>query len=382
MALQTPTTKEISDNIIAQLEASLNQTIPLLPKSFMRVLAKALAAVFITLYKYAGFSFLQMFITTASDQVTTVNGRELVPLTEWGRTVGVGDPVQPVSAQLNVEVTVTSQGGTLGVGSQLVSADNGITYSTLSSVLLDAPTVIVTAIAAEPGVVGNLESGAALSFVSPLAGVARAASVDSQAVTGSDVETTASYRQRILDRFQKPPQGGAYADYEQWAEAPTGTLNAYPYASDCPGQVDVYIESSTEVDGIPTTAQLQESLDSINQSNRRPVNALVQTLPITRTYFDVEVEGLQVDDIATVQSDITTAVEAYFLNREPYIGGLTVPPRTDRITQSGVAGVVDSVVSASGGVFTSAVVLLGAIPTPLYSLGIGEKAKADSVVFT
>ena len=53
MSLSTPTTQEVGDNIIAQLEASLNQSIPLLPKAFVRVLAKALAGVFILLYKFS-----------------------------------------------------------------------------------------------------------------------------------------------------------------------------------------------------------------------------------------------------------------------------------------------------------------------------------------
>jgi len=67
MSLVTPTTKELSDNIIAQLEATLNQTIPLLPRAFNRVLAKALAAVFILLYKYGGFIFLQIFFNCRGD---------------------------------------------------------------------------------------------------------------------------------------------------------------------------------------------------------------------------------------------------------------------------------------------------------------------------
>ena len=50
MALDTPTIAEISANIISQIEASINQTIPLLPKAFTRVLAKVLGAVFIILY--------------------------------------------------------------------------------------------------------------------------------------------------------------------------------------------------------------------------------------------------------------------------------------------------------------------------------------------
>jgi len=92
MPLVTPTLQQISGNILAQLEAALSRDVPLLPKGFSRVLAKALAGVTITLWKYAGFSLLQQFVSTASFEETEVNGTILRPLVEWGRLVGVGDP--------------------------------------------------------------------------------------------------------------------------------------------------------------------------------------------------------------------------------------------------------------------------------------------------
>ena len=120
MPLQTPTTKQINDNIIAQLEASLNQTIPLLPKAFLRVLAKVLAGVFILLYKYGGWNSLQQFVETASFAETEINGRTLNPLLTWGRQVGVGDPAAATQAELIVDIVVENQTGFLPSGSQLV----------------------------------------------------------------------------------------------------------------------------------------------------------------------------------------------------------------------------------------------------------------------
>ena len=397
MSTVTPTTKEISDNIIAQLEASLSQTVPLLPKSFLRVLAKVLAAVFILLYKYGGFIFLQMFVSTASDKPTVINGKTITPLTEWGRLIGVGDPVPATNAELLIDIPVEIQTGTLSAGTQLVNSDNGVTYLTIAIVSLNAPTVQATVIASADqtdgggeGAIGNLDAGAILSFANPLANVARNTTVVSQAITGANAEETEIYRQRVKDRFQKRPQGGAYADYELWGEEVAGIVNVYPYTSDCPGQVDVYVEateaSSGSPDGIPTGAQLQAVLDSIfldlnGLNTRRPANALVNSFPITRTGFDVQIAGLTVDNIAAVQADITTAIEEYFLAKEPFITGLTILPRRDRITRSGVAGVVDDIVSANGGIFTSVFVSLTAVNIEFYGLQIGEKAKAGNVVF-
>ncbi len=396
MALDTPTTKEVNDTIIAQLEASLAQTIPLLPKAFLRVLAKTLAAVFIILYKYAGFIFLQMFVKTASFQETTINGRTVIPLVEWGRLIGVGDPASAASAQLTIDITVTDQVGSLPSGTQLVNAGNGVTYITIGQVLLNAATVQAQVAAAADqsggngsGVIGNLDPGAILSFANPLANVARDTVVASQDVTGANGESEEAYRQRVVDRFQKRPQGGALADYEIWGEEPAGILNIYPYTGN-PGEVNVYAEATPESsgspDGIPTAAQLVEvdnsiQFDQAGLASRRPANAFVNVRPITRVAFDVTIVGLLADDIDQVEADITTAVTEYLFNRDQFIVGLSVLPRKDQITRSALGGVVTDIVEAAGGVFGSVLLSLDGTSIEIYLLQEGEKAKAKSVSF-
>lgn len=397
MALETPTTKEIRDNLIAQIEAELGQVVSLLPKSFIQVMATAIAAVFIVLYKYGGSISLQTFVKHATIDDTLINGLVVSPLKEWGRLIGVGDPAAATNAILLVDVTVTNQTGTLPSGSQLINSTNGVTYLTTTSILLNAPTVQVNIEAVSDqtggggeGAIGNLDPGAIVTFANPLSNVARDTVVDSQTVTGADGEATEAYRQRVIDRFQKTPQGGALADYQLWAEEPAGIVNAFPYTSDCPGQVDVYIEATPEssgsADGIPTAAQLQEALDSIEfddagLASRRPANALANTFPIDRVGFDVRVLGINVPNLADTQAEITTAITEYFLAREPFIIGLSVLPRLDRITRSEVGGIVAQIVSGRGGVFGSAIVTLIGSPIEQFSLGIGEKAKAATVTF-
>lgn len=397
MALTTPTTADVNANIIAQLEAALNQTIPLVPRAFNRVLAKALAAVFIILYKYAGWMFLQVFVQTASISETIVNGKAIRPLIEWGRLIGIGDPVPATQAERVVDITVNNQVGSLPSGTQLIGVNNGVTYITIGSVALNAPSVQATVRAVSDqaggggaGAIGNLDVGESISFANPLANVERNTVVSAEVTAGADAEDTEVYRQRIIDRFQKRPQGGAYADYEQWSEEVAGIVNAYPYTSANPGQVDVYCEatpaSSGDPDGIPTPAQLQDVLDNINLNQaglatRRNANALPNAFGITRTDFSVIVSGLAVENQAQVESNITDAMEEYFFDRAPYILGLTVPPRKDMITSTAVGGIVDDIVSAAGGYFTGVVVKEGAATITQRVLAIGEKSKTTSVTF-
>jgi len=397
MALTTPTTQQVATNIIAQLEAAISQTIPLLPKAFSRVLAKVLAGVFIVLYKYAGFSLLQQFVRFASFEETEVNGVLLRPLVEWGRLIGVGDPNAATQAELTVEVTVLSQVGSLPGGSQLLYAPSGVVYQTTAAVLLDAATISVTARATSDqaggdgsGEVGNLEADQVLQFASPIPNVATNATVTGATVTGAEAETEEAYRARILRRFQRRPQGGAYADYQSWGEDVEGIAAVYPYTGNNPGEVDVYVEAVAGPDGIPTQPQLDDVLDAINndpdeppsptgKANRRPANAAVNVLAITRTGFDVDITGFTAADESAVLDAIELGLDEFLRSRAPFIVGLSTLPRLDRITQGAVAGVIQEIAEANGASVAAVTLLLDGVEIVEYTLARGELAKLGTL---
>jgi uncharacterized phage protein gp47/JayE len=395
--LATPTTTEIAANIVAQLEGSIAQTIPMLPRAFCRVLAKALAGVFVLLWKYSSWSLLQQFVAYASASDTVINGTIVNPLTELGRLFGVGDPIAATRAEHTITVTVKVQTGSLPAQSQLLYANTGVVYTTTAAVALNAATVQVTMRAASDqgggggvGSIGNLEAGDVVSFANPLANVATAATVVSRTVDGADAETPDAYRARVLRRVQQKPQGGAYADYRAWGEELAGVVNIYPYTSATPGEVDVYVEatpaSSGDPDGIPTAGQLDAvaaliEADSSGLASRRPASAAVNVLPITRAVVDVTVTGLDSDDDAATETLIEEALEEYMLTREPFIVGLSVLPRLDRITRAAVSGIVDDAASSVGGSITSVTLGISGSPINAVTLSAGQKAKLGTVTF-
>jgi hypothetical protein len=136
--MSIPKLSDIKDSIISQLSLKLSQTIPLLDKSFTIVQAGALAGQLTQLYKYAGFSFLQLFVKYASTKGTTVNGKTITPLVEWGRLVGAGDPLAAERAELVVDVTVLTQTGSIAAGAQLLFPATGVVYVVKAAVALDA----------------------------------------------------------------------------------------------------------------------------------------------------------------------------------------------------------------------------------------------------
>lgn len=396
MALATPTTKQISDNVIAQLEASLSQTIPLLPRAFLRVIAKVTAGVYVTIYKYAGFSLLQMFVARATFQTTEINGQLIRPLVEWGRLVGVGDPIPATQAELEIDITVLSQVGSLPAGTQLLNTTTGVVYQTTAEVDLDSAIVSVNASASSDqdggdgsGEIGNMVDGQTLQLASAPATVAATATVASTVSAGAEAEEEDAYRARVVRRFQRRAQGGAYSDYQQWGTEVAGVRNVYPYTGS-PGQVDVYVEAVAGPDGIPDSSLLEDVLESIEfdpdespsptgLANRRPANAAINVLAITRTEFDVDITGFESDDESSVLASIEQGVDEYLRAREPFIVGLSSLPRLDRVTQGAVAGVVNEIAEANGASVANVILRRGVDTVLQYTLAHGETAKLGTL---
>lgn len=397
MSLQVPTTEAIALNIVAQLESSLSQTVPLLPKSFIRVLAKVLAGVFVLLWKYAGAMHLNMFIRTASAEETEINGQVLRPLWVLGDQLGEGPPDAATQAVVRLTVTVNLAGteGTIAAGSQLLHPPTGLVFLTTAAATV--PTTVGTIevdaqASAGPddtdgsGVIGNLAEGEELSFARPHPRVATVAVVqDPLVVEAVEEESTEAYRARLLRRSQRPPQGGAYADYRLWAEEPESILRAYPYTGE-PGEVDVYVEAvdSIDEDGIAGPTQIAEALAAIELdedglATRRPATAAVNVYSITRSAFDLQIVGL-LPDSSTTRAAIAAAVDEHLRSREPYVVGLSVPPRTDRVSQIGCAGVVHDIASANGASVNGVILIdINDEQTGGRSLNHGEKAKLGEI---
>lgn len=423
------TATEIKDAIITQLETSLNQTIPLFPKAFNRLLAKILGGVFVLLYQFAGFILLQLFVKTASNKPITVGGITLTPLQLWGELVGIFQKLGQ-QAEHTVDVPVLVQGGTLPSGTRVINPATQRLSVTVGDVALDAATVSATVRDVLVGELGNVDIGETLQFVSPPSDIEKDATVTARTVDGVDKEDTETFRQRILERFAFRPQGGAYADYREWAQEVAGVKRAYPFSGwelgsnhpeDGPtrgcGEVFVFVESEADSDGVPTMLGtggrppdpevggiLQDVFDAIEAdgtglASRRPINDFIRIFPIHaepwtwtgggRTIFNVVVNGLAwVADTDAVQTSIEDALEEYFYSRENFITGLDIPPRRDIITETAVGGVAGQIAAANGGAIGGIEVRIASTPgTPrisdgVYYLSEGERVKIGTVTWS
>jgi len=401
--MTTPTTQQVADDIIAAIAGEIGKQIPILPKSFTRVLAKALSGVYILLWKYANFSLLQYFVEHASWDETEINGRKLRPLVELGLLFGAGYPKAGTNARLAVLFAVDNPDATvLAAGRQMVHPSSGFIYILEDAVTLDSSVKTVNVIAASDpdgnggtGTGGNRQTAQILEWANrPPQVSAQGATVITVVQTAANPETEDAYRSRVRERVRNRPNGGAYVDYRVWATEAAGVVGVYPYTGDIPGTVEVYVEaseaSSGNEDGTPTPAQLDAvralvEADSAGIAARRPVSAFVIVNPISRQPFNVEVTGLDVTsataDATTIESTIKESLSDYFGSLEPFIEGLSRLPKQDRATSAAIAGVVFEAASAFGATVASVEAQIGSGAFTVYQLGKGQKAKLGAVSF-
>jgi uncharacterized phage protein gp47/JayE len=114
----------------------------------------------------------------------------------------------------------------------LVTRSDGVEYTTTADGIWSGSTVTAPIQAvADPtgltGAFGNAPSGTVLTLAASIPGIQAAGATTAAITGGADLETLDSLRTRMLQKYQAPPQGGAIADYLEWAQAVPGVTRAW-----------------------------------------------------------------------------------------------------------------------------------------------------------
>ncbi len=370
MALKEPKTEDIAEQLVANFESAFGQSVPLLPKAFLRVFAKVMAAVIKILYKRSNWQYLQLFPSTASSEA----------LQDWGNRLGVFRS-NPSVAKIQIEV-VGVDGASVNTGTLFSSNDLGILFTSEGNQAIIEGKATITVRCNVLGTVGNLPVGSKLTMTTPIPDIDLTATALNTAILGHDLENIEDYRVRVQNAFKKTRRGGALADYFEWATEIPSIINAWPYSGDLAGTAEVYVESGVEVDGIPTVAEIQAVKDNIELPDNRPTTADVYVLPITRKAFTVKIKDLS-NDTPDIRLRIENALTAYFLDREPYVKGLSDKNKST-VYQAEITGIVADALELSGGHITDAVFYESQASGNAFVYGLqkGEKVKLGGVIYS
>lgn len=311
MPFSRPTLTEINEQLGADIESRLPGSDSQLRRSFLNVLARTLAGGLHGLYGFVAFIFDQVFPDTAESEF----------LERWGGIWGIGrKPAWPASGN----ITITGTNGTIIPAATVLQRGDAAEFVTSAEVTIAGGTATASVTASDPGEAGNSVAGTTLNLVSPIAGAQSAATVDVDGlVEGSDAESDASLRSRLLTRIQQPPHGGAEHDYLAWTldkdEHGIDVTRAWVYPQELGlGTLTIrFMMDDGYDDGIPLEADVaavQAYIDTV-----RPVTADVTVVAPVAVPIAFEISGL---DPAT--DAVKAAVEAELrdlIRREAEPGG-------------------------------------------------------------
>lgn len=394
MAFENKTIESVNNLILSGLETELNTQFKLLPKAFVRVLAKVLAAVFISLYRQQAWIFLQMFVETASFDEIEILGRKIRPLVLWGDLVGVGLPGAATYYEGKIKVKATQINTYVMQGTQFVNPATNIVYITTETVLLRDLENEIKVKAAESGTIANLKEGDILNTTAPLSNIERNAVSSEVLLEAVDDEDETTYRSRVLSRWRVQPQGGALNDYRKWASEVPGVLQTYIYKDDDSASgVLIYVVSNNE-SRIPSKELLVQvgeccSFDPETGEGRKPITAILDPkndgsyeniMPCTVLDFDVYVENYSGQELSSFSQSVKSNVSNYLKQREPFVRGLSVDDnRVDRISEVNISGIVNDIAEGVNGYFEKVILKKDGEVIDSYILDRGELSKLNKV---
>jgi len=207
----------------------------------------------------------------------------------------------------------------------------------------------------DSGIGSSLAVGNQLTITEPVLGVEKTVQITGIVNLPIESESIDTYRKAIIDSIQMEPQGGARTDYRLWSSDAQGVRTVYPYVKENQaGVVQVFVEAttidSTDGKGTPTQFIMDNVRDVIefdpdttlatNDRGRRPIQAIIEVLPITLKPVDIEIYDIEQNSVS-IQDLIRTNLNLYLENVRPYIAGADLTRnKNDILNSARLQGVV------------------------------------------
>tara|TARA_R110002074_G_scaffold253081_2_gene425059 strand:- start:7029 stop:8129 length:1101 start_codon:yes stop_codon:yes gene_type:complete len=216
MDFDTPTLSELRADTRDDFNSAIEGADSRLAQGILRVIGDVIANLVFGLYAYLRWQYRQMFTDTADEDALVRDGEM--------RAVFRGVPSFAVGT---VAVTGTN-GATIEANAELATAGGTIVIVT-EEATIEGGEAALAVVAAVAGAAGNLAAATSLSFTAAISGVNAAAAVAAPGMAGgADKEDLEAYRARVIERKQRPPQGGSANDYRVWAGEVPGVTRAWP----------------------------------------------------------------------------------------------------------------------------------------------------------
>lgn len=225
MPFNRPTLTELRQRNEAFIQSELKTIGALLRFSNMGILSDADAGMAYLHYGYLDWIAKQAVPFTATDEY----------LAAWGALKNISR--KPATAANCPSVSFTGTPGATLSAAAVLNRGDGYQYSLDAEIMIASEgnaTGSITAILPDPaddstggGSIGNADLSTLLTLDVSWSGIDSTVTMNAAATGGADIEDEEDFRRRVLYAYQHPLQGGAEADYVQWATSVAGVTRAW-----------------------------------------------------------------------------------------------------------------------------------------------------------
>lgn len=382
--MNIPTIKELYFKILSRLESEFNTNISSSARSYLRVRAAVLAAEMYLYYLFAAKVQKNLFPDTADPE--SQGGT----LERFGRVMLDRDPLPGQAGEYLVNVTGTAA-AVIPASTTFQSLDTstspGFLFILDSEYILTGSGDQITLRSLQVGTDSRLVATDQLEATQPLNLVDDIVTVANITIAPTEPETTAEYRERVLEAFRLEAQGGAQGDFVLWGKEVSGVNEIYPFTADAAANtVSVFVEAnivdSTDGKGSAPAAMVTAVEDAIedptaSRPSRKPISMIVNYSSVTPLDVVVTITGF-VDLTPEKTTLITNALADYLTGVRPFLAGVQVPSeQNDTINASTISAVILSAVP--GSIFNAPTFTVDSNPETSYTFLNGEIPYFDTV---
>lgn len=343
-----PTLQQLESSILQNLEAEFDSVINPVGKAELRAQAAVQAASLKDQYLAIASTQKNIFVDTCDEET----------LIRFGLIKINRQPFSAVAGQYDVMVTGVN-GAVIPAQSVAKSDDSslnpGILYILDNAFTMTGVTDTITFRSLTIGIESKLQIGDTLTFTAPIPLVNGVVIVTAETIQPLAAETIEAYRAIVINAFRLEAQGGAATDYRIWSSDAQGVKTVYPYAkSGAPCEINLFIEAnvSDSIDGKGTPSQAiiddvedvvnfdpDTSLDQ-NERGRRPLQVIVNYLPITPLTITITISGFQGLTL-TIQSQLLAALQESVNAIRPFVAAAdSLDTKSDIIDTNKIGNVI------------------------------------------
>lgn len=288
MPFNRPSLKELIERIAADLEGQLPGSDARLRRRLLTILGRTLAGATHGLHGHQAYLAEQIHPDTAALEYLE-RFASLYGLTRKAASKAVGN------------LSFTGTDASVVPAGTLLQRSDGAEFTTAADTTIVAASASVSATASLGGLAGDTAAASTLNLVNPIPGIEGAVTVAVGGLSdGTDQESDADLRDRLLARIRQPPHGGAAFDYENWALEVPGVTRAWCFPLNRgTGTIDLYFVCDDQVGSIipdaAKVAEVQTHIDALRPVTADflalaptaiPVNFTIQTNPATQVVTD------------------------------------------------------------------------------------------------